>query len=270
MSISTIQSIPTSEAALESVRAELLAMREEEVDRDARASPMQAAAIADAAAAKLSHHRAEIVLLLGEPAAVRIDRLPVYARAAGQAAVEAEADATSQDLSDLHDATRSKHTLVLTELESAALRGHLDAELIDPARPIQGYAETIKSTKIAVHVARRNWSALEGHTHLTPAMLDETIAAAERLERAMTDRDHGVSRAPAVELRQRALSKLLKEYDEVQRIATYLRWHERDYDAIAPSLFGGRPRRASTNAEEPAPTPTPASPTPNDGGPFSG
>lgn len=160
----------------------------------------------------------------------------------------------------------------MTELDSLANRGVLEAALLAPARPVQGYEETIQSTKVAVYVARQNWAAIEGKTQLTKAMLDEAVAAAERLERAIIDRDHGVTRAPAIETRTRALSLLLTEYDEVRRIATYFRSHQRDYDAFAPSVFAGRTRRSASDEPEggDAPVTPPVTPSPNDGGgPFT-
>jgi len=53
----------------------------------------------------------------------------------------------------------------------------------------------------------------------------------------MPDRDHGVSRSPGLELRIRALSMLLHSYDEVRREVGYLRWHQGDADALAPSPY---------------------------------
>jgi len=84
-----------------------------------------------------------------------------------------------------------------------------------------------------------------------------------------------ITQSPAVELRVRALSKLLTEYDELCRMVTYLRWHERDFDQLAPSPFSGRRGRGDAeegeedvDVDEPAPPP-PVTPSPDDGGPFT-
>jgi hypothetical protein len=274
--------VPASEAALQQVRDELNAMPEDKILRGTRASADASAAIAEAAAAKIAPLRGEIVALFGEPAGALVDQLPVYARATTQAAIEARVMAPSGDLSARYEDLREHYALVITELDSLVNRKVLEPSQLVEAREIQGYDQLIKSTRSAVLVARQAWSNIVGKTQLTPAMLDAAAAAADRLYRAILDRDHGVSRSPALELRVRALSKLLTTYDEVRRILTYVRWHQRDYDTLAPSPYTVIGRRRSSTDETDEPTPSdpmsdddqaPASPLPpmptNGGGPFT-
>jgi hypothetical protein len=77
--------------------------------------------------------------------------------------------------------------------------------------------------------------------------------------------------------RARALSRLVRVYEEVRRMVTFLRWHQDDVDAITPSLWAGRHRRGRARDLEPGPSPTddivhegplaPVVPSPNNGGP---
>jgi hypothetical protein len=47
-------------------------------------------------------------------------------------------------------------------------------------------------------------------------------------------------------------------YEDVRRAVAYLRAREGDADAIAPSLYPGRPRRRQSEADAPAaPVPSP-------------
>ena len=57
-------------------------------------------------------------------------------------------------------------------------------------------------------------------------------ATAQRLSTALGDRDIGVNRAPAVELRSRAVRKLIMLYEALRRMMTYLRWYQDDVDDI--------------------------------------
>jgi hypothetical protein len=208
-----------------------------------------------------------------------LDRLPIYARATTQSQVEEKALALSNNLSELHETLRADYGLVITELDSLVLRKVLESSVIAPARGIQGYEETIQSMRVAIFVARKHWSTIEGKTQLTSAILDGAALKADTLERAIIERDGGITEAPAVELRVRALSKLLREYDELRRMVTYLRWHQRDYDELAPSPFTGRKPRASGEDAidvldededvDPTDDDSPLAPSPDVGGPFT-
>jgi hypothetical protein len=258
------------------VRAELLAMEPDDILRDVRVSARVTVGMVEAAVGRVLPLRGELIALCGERAAPVLDRLPIYARATTQAGVEEKALALSNNLSELHEALRADYGLVITELDSLVMRKVLESSVIAPARGIQGYEETIQSMRVAIFVARKHWSTIEGKTQLTAAILDGAALKADTLERAIIERDGGIAQAPAVELRVRALSKLLKEYDELRRMVTYLRWHERDYDTLAPSPFTGRKARASGEEEEdvededvdPTDDDSPLAPSPDIGGPF--
>lgn len=271
----SLTNAPATDAALDQLRAELNAMPEDEILRDTRASPDAAAAIAEAAAAKVMPYRGELMARFGPESGERLDKLPICARATTQASVEARVMSPSKNLSSRHEEARAHYEVVSTELESLVHRKVLDPAVLNETRDIQGYDALMKSTRAAVLVAHTHWSEIEGKTQLTPEMLDAATASVDALYRAMLDRDHGVSRSPAIELRVRALSMLLHVYDEVRREVTYLRWHQRDYDTLAPSPYTRLGRsRSSTNDEVEDledetdvtdPTPTPA----DDGGPFT-
>ncbi len=267
----SLTNAPATDAALDQLRDELNAMPEDMVLRDSRASPDAAAAIAEAAAAKLAPYRAELVDRFGPESGERLDKLPVCARATTQASVEARVMSPTTNLSDRHDELRQQYEVVSTELESLVNRKVLPPSVLNETRDIQGYDALMKSTRAAVLIARTHWSQVEGKTQLTPAILDAATAAVDGLYRAMLDRDHGVSRSPAIELRTRALSMLLHTYDEVRREVTYLRWHQGDYDTLAPSPFTrlGRSRAGGTDESDDVETDVDApTPTPEDGGPF--
>jgi hypothetical protein len=264
-------------AALDAVRAALVAMPESEVERFTTLDASAAAVIAEASANKVAPYRAALVAQFGGVARAALDELPVLARATRQADIELAASQPLTDLSALHEEVRAAYQLLITDADSLANRKLLDGQRLEAARDIQGYQALLQSTLVLVNVLRDRWSGFAGQTPLTVADLDRAEAAAQRMSAALGDRDNGVSRAPALELRARALSKLVRVYEEVRRMITYLRWHQDDVDAITPSLWASRGRRGRSRDVEPEPTPTddivraepatPVAPSPNNGGP---
>jgi hypothetical protein len=130
---------------------------------------------------------------------------------------------------------------------------------------------------VLVCVLRECWAQIDGRTPLTAADLDRAEATAQRMSEALGDR----LRAPALELRTRALSKLIQHYEELRRMMAYLRWFQGDADTFTPSFWAGRGRRArsqdvaeagdeGTAVPDVAPPVVPATPRPiNGGGPFN-
>lgn len=248
-------------------------MNEDEVQRTHTLEANAAAVQAEASAKKLEPYRAALVAQFGESATRTLDELLVYARATQQADIELAATEIPTDLSKHHDDVRRAYQLLITDADALANRGHLDATLLESARDIQGYQALIKSTLVLVQTLRANWSSVTGRSPLTLADLDHAEVVARRMSEALGDREHGVSRAPAAELRARALSKLVALYEETRRMMTYLRWYQDDADTIVPSLWAnrgrrGRGRREDDQADDTDTPFTPVSgPVPNNGGP---
>lgn len=260
--------------ALDSVRASLLALPEDEVQRAHTLEANAAAVMAEASAKKLEPHRAALVAQFGESATRMLDELLVYARATQQADIELAATEVPTDLSKHHDEVRRAYQLLITDADALANRGHLDATLLESARDIQGYQALIKSTLVLAQTLRAHWSSVTGRSPLTLADLDHAELVARRMAEALGDRAHGVSRAPAAELRARALSKLVAIYEEVRRMMTYLRWYQDDADTIVPSLWSTRGRRGRSRRDDErddddtdAPFSPVSGPVPNNGGP---
>lgn len=260
-------------AALEGVRASLLAMPEDAVHRTLTLEANAAATLAEASAKKLEPYRAALVGQFGEQAGRVLDDVLVLARATQQADIELAATEIPSDLSPRHEEVRRAYQLLITDADALANRGHLDPSVLDAARDIQGYRALIRSTRVLVQTLREHWSSFEGRSPLSIADLDQAELAAQRMAQAMGDRDYGVSRAPAAELRARALSKLVDSYDEVRRMMTFVRWQQDDVDALAPSLWASRGRRRGRSAEPVEgggpviDAPVIEGPVPNNGGP---
>lgn len=282
--------IPTADTAyrdaLEKQRPKLMAMPEAEILRRITLDPTQAAAVGESAAKKAERFRPELTAQCGAQAGQVIDELLEVSRAVRQADVEVRGGAPSNDLSVESEELRKAHRCLLTDADALANRGLIDPKRLEPARDTQGYQAIIRSVLVLVYVLREYWSQIEDRTPLTEADLERAEAHAQRLASDLSDRDNGVSGAPVLELRTRALSKLIHLQEELQRMVTYVRWYQHDADLIAPSLWANRGRKGRSPSDVdpsepdgPALDPavvddgdpaTPATPSPNNGGgPFT-
>lgn len=263
----TNPSAPVYQAALDQQRSSLWAMPKEQLERKPALDPSASAVLAEATANKLQAYRGEVVAQFGEAAGIKLDELTPVARATLQADVEYAGTAATTDIAALAEPVRSDYQLLITDSDSLANRKLLDPKRLEPARDIQGYAALIRSVLVLVFVLREQWPQLKDHTPLTEADLDRAAANAQRMQAALGNRDNNVNRAPAAELRLRALSKLIHLYEEVRRMMTFLRWYDGDVDTIVPSLWAGRGGRKARSADD-GTDPT-ADPTSDNGEPAA-
>lgn len=261
---------PEYRQALDARREPLAAMPEDKVLRNLTLDVTTVSILVLAVAAKLRAFRDQLVAQFGAEAGVLVDLLRTMGLAVRQAETEERAAVEATDLSPLHKAVMTAYNLLVTDADSLVNRGFIPADRLVNARSLQGYQASIDSLLVVVEVLRQYWPTISGHTPITVADIDAGERAARVLSEAIAHRDHGALRAPATELRIRALSDVVRTYDEVERMMTFLRWHHRDIEQIMPSLYATRGKRSSVEAE---PTDAPASPaagpTPVTGGPFT-
>jgi hypothetical protein len=243
------QAAPTYRAALDARREELEAIPSESVRRGASIDVSRAASAVEASLTKVARHRGLLIAEFGERARVVLDTLLVTALAARQCDIEVTRFSVSSDVSPSYAATRRAYDLLWTDARSLVNHGLFEASWVEVARPIQGYDALIQSVLVLVSLFREKWESLEEHTPITSADLDAAELAAQEMNTAMALRDHAVRRFEAVELRARALTKLMKDYDSLRRMVTFVRWEEGDADEMAPSLWAKRGRKRRRAAE---------------------
>jgi hypothetical protein len=234
---------PPLRAALDERRPLLLAMPDEDVDRRPKVDASIAAEIVLAAMSEIARHKDAVMAKLGPEAGARIDALPVVARAAKQADVELTAAAGSRDLGAMEADLRAEHQLLVTDAQSLVNRKRIDPLRLRAARGTMSHRQLIHSTLVLIALLREHWARIEEVTPLTPADLGRIEAKATRMLTRIAVRERG-TRTPEAELRARALTDLVRRYDEVRRMVWYVRWHEGDADEIAPSLFARRTTRS--------------------------
>jgi hypothetical protein len=250
-------------AALDARREALMAMPGDRIQRSAKLDVGFAAETVMGRIPQIAPHRAALVALFGAMAGTLVDGLLTDARAAKQADVELLMGPPNGDYSEMEADVRAEHTLLITDAQSLANRRLLDAPRIEPARSVASYRALIQSTLALVALFNEKWPLIKDHTPITQTDLVRAANKADAMLLAIGEREQGSTRAPAAELRVRALSALLNNYDQVRRMLSYLRWEEDDADAIAPSLYARRGARRQREEDGVEPTTTPTTPTSN-------
>jgi len=92
------------------------------------------------------------------------------------------------------------------------------------------------------------------HLRRGHADLDRAATLAATFANALGEREKATSStSEPAELRVRAYTQLVTTWDEIRRVVTFLRWHQGDVDALAPSLWAGRGRRSDESERTVAP-----------------
>ncbi|MFN9809158.1 MAG: hypothetical protein ACK6CU_05930 [Deltaproteobacteria bacterium] len=270
-------------SSLDALREALAAMSPADIDPAPGLDASQAAGIVMGSLPRIAKHREAIVERFGAEGTAIIDGLADVAYATEQANVEvASADAIS-DLSAMHADLLEEHALLLGDATALANRKLIERNRLDAGRPILGYRPSITSTLVLVSLFREHWAVVAGKTPLREADLDRAERKAKRMLALLNEREQGSTRLAAADLRSRAVSMLIRQYGEVRRMLTYVRWWNDDADQIAPSLWSGRRGKNRKEVVEPVTPPvvdedgepsepvvTTGTPSPvNGGGPFA-
>ena len=226
---------------------------------------------------RIEKHRPALEAQFGEHASLHLDELPIIAYATRQADIELTAADSASDLSERFAPLTADHQLLLTDADALANRGLLDRGRVDAGRSSHGYRTTVLSTLVLIALLRERWEDVEDVTPLTTGELDACESRAQAMLELLDEREQGSTRLPAVELRERALKRLIRTYGEVRRMLTYVRWWEDDADAIAPSPWAGRRKARKKVVEKvvapvvisPEPPVLPPPADPSDSGPFT-
>jgi hypothetical protein len=172
--------------------------------------------------------------------------------------------------------------MLLADCVALATRGRIPGDKLKELRGSTSHSDTAFDVLALVAFIRSNWAAIGGQSALQLSDLENGETLADQLLTALGERAAADETSSSAALnRQRAYTLFLRAYDELRRGLVYLRWHERDVDEIAPSLYStriGRRPRPST-AEEvteeeatagPTGAPTTGAPAPAAGAPNPG
>ncbi|MBN8612403.1 MAG: hypothetical protein J0L92_17555 [Deltaproteobacteria bacterium] len=263
-------------AALEARRAVLDAMPEGHIQRPVRLDLIGASETVISTLRGLTDDvRIELVAEYGDRVTNVLDGLETDVRAARQADAELATKEESADVGALHEEVMAMYERLLTDATSLVHRGFLPKERLAAPRDLKSYQGTLQSLLWVIEIFRDVWPSVASETPVKTADLDRADDLASRMADALGKKQHGALRAVALETRTRAFSYLVRQYEELRRMVTFVRWFEGDFDKIVPSLYAGRGQRkpkvvdveddVSTDDEEEL-TSVPG-PVPNNGGP---
>jgi hypothetical protein len=243
----------TYEHALAARRAELLAIPPERVIRGASIHASNAASIAEGTAMKVHRLRDRLAAELGDAARTLGERLVVTARAARQADIELVIAKRPVDVSEQHAVVTKHYDFLRIEAQSLVNRDLLDRRELERAGARAGYRALLTSTLMLVAMFRAHLPSLAGKTPVTAEALDAAERDTQNMAVTIAVRYHGAPRLAASDLRDRALTALIREYEDIRRKVTYVRWYQGDADEIAPSFWANRKRRRRRAGEGEAP-----------------
>ncbi len=274
----TAQSTQSLEAALAARRERIEALPEAMISRRIALDLVTATTIASGVVSAVAEVRPALVARFGAAEVdPLIDGLETTARAARQADIELSMMGEESDLAALHEEVMTTYQRLVLDADSLVARGFVPKERLTGFRDLRSYQGTLQSLFGVIAVFRKSWSEVEAHTPVVVADLTRADDVASRMMSALSKRQHGAGRAAAIDTRLRALSLLIREYEELRRMVVFVRWFEGDYDRFVPSLYTGRGGRGKpkdvvtpeddvTDNDDEVLTPAPG-PVPNNGGP---
>lgn len=189
-----------------------------------------------------------------------IERLRVFAAAALHADAQAVA-ATSSAPPRINprESGKNQRAALLKQADALAAAGYLDAAAVQEVRkgPQNATKEIARDLAALVALFLRHWEEIHDKTPVTREQLNQAMVTAADLLEQVIDPGAAPPATPEAALRAAAFTLLHRAYEENRRGMAFLRYHERDADEIAPSLYTARPRPAGGRQADDAAPPTP-------------
>jgi hypothetical protein len=157
---------------------------------------------------------------------------------------------------------------LLADANTLVARGYINASVLKQLKGPVGYKNVATDLQILGSVLKDNWATIAGKCATQLGELEHAIKLAARILRVVGLREQSPAViAAAADIRMRAFTLFTRAYDDARRAVIYVRWHEGDADAIAPSLYAGRSNGRKKPAEDdhdnpPAPAATPSTGSP--------
>lgn len=131
--------------------------------------------------------------------------------------------------------------VLVTDAEGLTKRGLIDRSALKGVMGTTAYRAIAHDLNLVSSLLRGLKGTLGDRITSITAELDE----ADVLSAMLTDQVSIRESAPTIvadasKTRHRAVTLLIRTYDEVRRVMTFVRWHDEDVDDIAPSLYAGR------------------------------
>lgn len=145
--------------------------------------------------------------------------------------------------------------LMLHTAETLALAGYISYERVAAIRAGHGHADTAGDLQALGCLFEELWDRVHDKVPINRAMVERATTLSVELNaalgvREMVDDDPLVEPSDPMHLRAQAFTLFARAYDECRRGVSYLRWRHRDANALVPSLYAPRKRKAGASAAE--------------------
>jgi hypothetical protein len=244
--------VPAERRALEAlarVKGELLALEAERLIQVNLHVP-QAARTVLAVLPGLNALRERLARELPAFDLVAFDQLEDYALAlqAAHAAVSTGGPSTAalprDEVPELALQAAALRAKLLAHARALSLLGLLDARQLEPLKGTNGARQVARDLKWLSTALRESWPKIADSTRLSADDLEWAERVASRLLDALGLREQGaLAQAAAIELRQRAFTRLFHTYEEARWAVNYLRRNEGAAARPVPSLYAGQSKR---------------------------
>jgi len=162
------------------------------------------------------------------------------------------------DLQDLNTNATKLHDRLFADAQALAQHGLLNGAQLAQLKGGNGYKNLAQDLQLLGRVMRQDWDKIQNKSGTTADDLKAANQMSVRLMRIVGLREQGPALlAAATDQRLRAFTIFINVYEDVRRAVAYLRGRQGDADAIAPSLYPGRPRKRATDPVPTVPGTTP-------------
>lgn len=204
----------------------------------------------------------------------RFDKLETYTAAMAHAhTLFMAASRPPEPVTELVKQCTELREMLLSDAQALSRRGIIDGSRLEDLKGNNSYRFIPFDVFTLVHILRDNAAKIQGKTAVQPAELDKAQQLAQDLTRALGEREQApAALESAIDLRNRAFTLFVRNYNDVQHVVHYL---EPDrVDEIAPTMYGGgrppgrkaKPTEATGTkapSDEPAAAPAPGAAHPS-------
>lgn len=191
----------------------------------------------------------------------RFDKLETYTAAMAHAhTLFMAASRPPEPVTELVKQCTEMRETLLSDAQALSKRGIIDGSRLEDLKGNNSYRFIAFDVFTLVHILRENAAKIQGKTAVQPAELDRAQQLAQDLTRALGEREQApAALESAIDLRNRAFTLFVRNYNDVQHALYYL---EPDrLDEIAPTVYGGgRPPGKKAKSTEATGTKEPAEP----------
>lgn len=180
-----------------------------------------------------------------------IEALEAFAQAAGHAqALYAIATSPPEELQGVYDNAVVRRTTLRSDVANLAAHGLVNTDAVAAIKSDVGYRNVGYDLMSLVSLLREAAPRIAGRSATLPEELDRAELVANQLVELAARREARQQVDPSVaENRLRAVSLMVKAYDQVRRAIYFIRWDHGDAERIVPSVYtakGPQKRKEAT------------------------